>query len=152
MPGENWPHEKTGTGGRLQVTSFSKVRAGKRLYIKEETATKIHPTTPDISDSVLEKLSSKKWRKIMPIKEFPSSLPVAKLVSSDVDITMRLDEPLTRDVKIAQDVIREVRMQVPPEVFDPSKIVCGTYVDSRLLVLRSVNGSAALFTRVVENC
>ncbi|XP_057798706.1 probable plastid-lipid-associated protein 14, chloroplastic isoform X2 [Salvia miltiorrhiza] len=154
MPGtrNNWPHEKTGTGGRLQVTSLSKLRAGKRLYIKEETATKLHPTTPDISDSVLEKLTSKKWRKIMPIKEFPSSLPVAKFVSSDVDIMMSLDEPLTRDIKTAQNVIREVRMQVPPELFDPSKIVCGTYVDSRLLVLRSVNGSAVLFTRVVENC
>ncbi|XP_047966832.1 probable plastid-lipid-associated protein 14, chloroplastic [Salvia hispanica] len=154
MPGigNDWPHEKTGTSGRLQVTSLSKLRAGKRLYIKEEMSTKLRPSTPDISDSVLEKLSSKKWRKIMPIKEFPSSLPVAKLVSSDVDITMSLDEPLTRDIKTAQDVIREVRMQVPPELFDPSKIVCGTYVDSRLLVLRSVNGSAVLFTRVVQNC
>ncbi|KAH6784056.1 OBP3-responsive protein 1 [Perilla frutescens var. hirtella] len=152
MPGKDWPHDKTGTGGRLRVTSLSKLRAGRRLYIKEETATKIRPTTPDISDAILEKLSSKKWRKIMPIKEFPSSLPVAKLVSSDVDITMRLDEPLTGDVKTAQSVIHEVRMQIPPELFDLSKIVCGTYVDSRLLVLRSVNGSAMMFTRAVENC
>lgn len=88
----------------------------------------------------------------MPIKEFPSSLPVAKLVSSDVDITLRLDKPLASDVKTAQNVVREVRMQVPPEVFDLSKIVCGTYVDSRLLVLRCVNGSAVVFTRAVESC
>lgn len=147
MPGKNWPHEKTGTGGRLQVTSLSKLRAGRRLYIKEETATKIRPTTPDMSESILE---SKKWRKIMPIKEFPSSLPVAKLVSSDVDITVRLDEPLARDVETAQNAVHEVRMQVPPEVFDLSKIVCGTYVDSRLLVLRSVNGSAVVFTSQIS--
>lgn len=151
MPGGNWPHEKIGTGGRLQVTSLSKLRAGKRLYIKEETSTKIGPTTPDISETILEKLPSKKWRKIIPM-EFPTSLPVAKLVSSDVDIAMRLDKPLTSDVQTAQNVIREVRMQVPPELFDPSKIVCGTYVDSRLLVVRSVNGSAMLFTRAIENC
>lgn len=59
---------------------------------------------------------------------------------------------MTRDVKTAQNVIREVRMQVPPELFDPSKIVCGTFVDSWLLVVRSVNGSAILLTRAVENC
>lgn len=151
MPVENWPHEKSGTGGRLQISSLSKLRAGKRLYIKEEKATKIGPTTPDLSETILEKLPSKKWRKIIPMKEFPSSLPVAKLVSSDVDIAMRLDKPTT-DVETAQNVIREVRMQVPPELFDPSKIVCGTYVDSRLLVVRSVNGSALLFTRAVDNC
>lgn len=151
MPHRDWAHDKTGTGGKLQLKSFSKLRAGRRLYIKEESTTKIHSTTTDIRDSIVEKLSSKKWRKIIPIKEVPSSLPVAKLVSSDVEITMSIDEPLSRDVATAQNVIREVRTQVPPELFDLSKIVCGTYVDSRLLVLRSVNGSALLLTRSLVN-
>ncbi|KAK6135202.1 hypothetical protein DH2020_031047 [Rehmannia glutinosa] len=116
MPGRDWAHDKTGTGGKLQISSLSKLRAGRRLYIKEETTIRINSATPD-------------------------------LISSDVDISMSLDEPLTRDIETAQNVIREVRMQLPPELFDLSKIVCGTYVDSRLLVLRSVNGSALLFTR-----
>ncbi|KAL3838079.1 hypothetical protein ACJIZ3_022670 [Penstemon smallii] len=141
MPDKNWAHDKTGTSGKLQVNSLFKLRAGRRLYIKEET------TTGSFQDSIMERLSSKKWRKVMPMKEFPSSLQVAKLVPSDVDVSMSLDEPLSRDIKAAQNVIHEVRMQVPPELFDLSKIVCGTYVDSRLLVLRSVNGSALLLTR-----
>lgn len=152
MQGQDWPHDKSGTRGKLQATSLSKLRAGKRLYMKEETATRLSASTPDVSDSILEKMSNKKWGKIIPIKEFPSSLPVAKLVCSDVDITLRLDEPLASDTTTAQNVIREVRMQVPPELFDVSKIVCGTYVDTRLLVLRSVNGSALLFIRALESC
>ncbi|KAL7106932.1 hypothetical protein ACP275_06G022800 [Erythranthe tilingii] len=151
MLGQDWPHDKTGASGKLEINSLSKLRAGRRLYIKEETSTKISSATPDIRDSILEKLSSKKWRKTIPIKEFPSSLPVAKLVPSDVNISLSLDEPLTRNVATAQNVIREVRTQVPPEIFDLSKIVCGTYVDSRLLVLRSVDGSALLFTRSLVN-
>ncbi|XP_020548737.1 probable plastid-lipid-associated protein 14, chloroplastic isoform X2 [Sesamum indicum] len=149
LPGEDWAHDKAGTGGKLQVKSLFKLRAGRRLYIKEESTTRINSASPDVRDSILEKLSNKKWGKFIPIKEFPSSLPVAKLVSSDVEIAMSLDEPLTTDVKTAKNVIQEVRMQVPPELFDLSKIVCGTYLDSRLLVLRSVNGSALLFTRDV---
>ncbi|KAK4431341.1 putative plastid-lipid-associated protein 14, chloroplastic [Sesamum alatum] len=154
MPGQDWAHNKAGTGGKLQVKSLFKLRAGRRLYIKEESATRIYSASPDVRDSILEKLSNKKWRKVIPIKEFPSSLPVAKLVSSDIEISMSLDEPLTSNVETAKNVIREVRMQVPPELFDLSKIVCGTYLDSRLLVLRSVNGSAQLFTRslVSESC
>ncbi|KAI3458017.1 hypothetical protein Pfo_014680 [Paulownia fortunei] len=151
MLGQDWAHDKAGTGGKLQVNSLSKLRAGRRLYIKEETTSTINSATPGVRDSILEKLSSKKWRKIIPIKEFPSSLPVAKLASCDVEVRMSLNEPLTRDIETAQNVIREVRMQLPPELFDLSKIVCGTYVDSRLLVLRSVNGSALLFTRSLVN-
>ncbi|KAL8537942.1 hypothetical protein ACS0TY_000041 [Phlomoides rotata] len=152
MQGQDWSHDKSGTAGKLQSTSLSKLRAGKRLYMKEEAATRMSASTPDVSDSILEKMSSKKWRKIIPIREFPSSLPVAKLACADVDITLRLDEPLASDTKTAQTVIREVRMQVPPELFDLSKIVCGTYVDTRLLVVRSVNGSALLFVRALESC
>ncbi|GER46706.1 obp3-responsive gene 1 [Striga asiatica] len=148
MPSLDWALDKKGTKGKLQMTSPSKLRAGRRFYINEKTADRINSAySPDARDFILEKLSSKKWRKIVPLKEFPSSLPVAKLITSDVDITMSMDEPLSRDVGAAQNVVREVRTQLPPELFDLSKIVCGTYVDSRLLVLRSVNGSAVLFIR-----
>ncbi|CAA2962067.1 probable plastid-lipid-associated 14, chloroplastic [Olea europaea subsp. europaea] len=150
MLGQDWAHDKAGISGNMQVSSLSKLRAGRRLYIKEEPNTRnFYSSTLDVHNSIQEKLSSKKWKNIIPIKEFPSSLPVAKLVTSDVEVTMSLDEPLSRDMKTAQNVIQEVRLQVPPELFDLSKIVCGTYVDSRLLVLRCVNGSALLFTRSI---
>ncbi|BAS73497.1 Os01g0655500, partial [Oryza sativa Japonica Group] len=51
------------------------------------------------------------------------------------------------NVSSAQKVLQEIRTQTPPEMFDLSKIVCGTYVDARLMILRGVNGSALFFTR-----
>lgn len=153
--GKEWPHDKTGVTGELQVNSFFRLMAGKRLYLKEEKgARKLPFATPNAQDSVIRKVSGKKWRKALPFKEFPSSLPVAKLISSDIEVSISLNGPLSKDVKAAQDVVQEVRTQVPPEMFDLSKIVCGTYVDSRLLVLRGVNGSALFLTRtcINENC
>ncbi|EPS66444.1 hypothetical protein M569_08335, partial [Genlisea aurea] len=161
MLGKNWPHDKSGTGGRLAVSCPSKLRAGRRLYIRDDddddggTAASAgrlrYSSTPDVRNSIMEKLSSKKWRRIVPEEKKlpPDSLPVSKLLaaSSDVEIVMSIDGPLGSDVGTARDVVREVRVLIPPEMFDPSKIVCGTWVDSRLLVLRSVNGSALLFTR-----
>jgi hypothetical protein len=122
--------------------------AGKRLYLKEEQITsRFASREPSAEESVFEKLAGKRWRKALPFQESPSSLPVAKLASDDIDVSLSLSEPLFNDVKIAQNVVREVRTQVPPEMFDLSKFVCGTYLDSRLLILRGVNGSALLFTR-----
>ncbi|KAK1267894.1 hypothetical protein QJS04_geneDACA008194 [Acorus gramineus] len=93
---------------------------------------------------VVRRLSGKKWKGVANMnKEPPFNLPVVKLTSSEVEVTMNLNE----SVGGAMDVLREVRTQVPPEMFDVSKLVCGTYVDARLLVLRGVNGSALLFTR-----
>ncbi|PWA75266.1 Plastid lipid-associated protein/fibrillin conserved domain-containing protein [Artemisia annua] len=147
LVGNDWPHDKVGTDGKLQVTSTFKLTTGKRFYLKEENSTQNLPSiATNAQESAIKKLSGKKWKKSLH-KEFPSSLPVVKLVSSDIDVTVALNEPLTRDIGAAQVVINEVRMQIPPEMFDLSKIVCGTYIDSRMLVLRSVNGSALLFTR-----
>ncbi|KAL6127564.1 hypothetical protein ACLB2K_070929 [Fragaria x ananassa] len=149
MVGQNWPHDKTGVDGKLQVNSIFKLKAGRRLYLKEEKNTtgtvsfgpsKTHNAFP-------QKLTGRKWRKA-PFKEFPSSLSVAKLISSEIDnVTMSLGHPLSTSVDSARNVLQEVRTQVPTEMFDLSKLVCGTYVDSRLLVIRGVNGSALLFTR-----
>ena len=80
---------------------------------------------------------------MVPFKEFPSSLPVAKLVSGEIEVTMNMADRM----ESPGNVIGEVRKQIPQEMFDLSKLVCGTYIDSRLLVLRCVNGSALLFTR-----
>ncbi|XP_057951618.1 probable plastid-lipid-associated protein 14, chloroplastic isoform X2 [Malania oleifera] len=146
--GHEWPHDKAGTTGKLQVNSSFKLMAGRRLYLKGEKATgKFFSSPPNYQDSVLKKFSGTKWQQAIPFQEFPSSLPVARLRSSDIEVAMNLDDPLSQNVGTARNVIQEVRMQVPPEMFDVSKIVCGTYVDSRLLVLRGVNGSALLFTR-----
>lgn len=148
ISGRDWPHDKSGAAGNLRVTCPFRLRAGRRLYIKEEENSgmpflnRSNPTT-----SVLKKLSGKKWRKAFPSNEIPSSLPVAKLASGEIEMTMDLGEPQGNNVEVAKRVLQEIRLETPPEMFDLSKIVCGTYLDSRMLVLRSVNGSALLFTR-----
>lgn len=141
LTGKDWPHNKVGVAGKLQITSYFRLTAGKRLYLREEKGTENLP-------SVIKKLSGNKWRKALRHRELPSSLAVAKLVSGDIDVTLAIHEPLSKDMEAAKVVVNEVRMQIPPEIFDLSKIVCGTYVDSRMMVLRSVNGSALLFSRI----
>lgn len=148
MIGQDWPHDKAGKRGRVQVNSSFILRAGRRLYLKQDNTSERLSFRPSGNEEALaQKFSSKKWRKITPFKEFPSSLPAAKFTSGDIDVTMNLDDPLNQNIDIVQNVLQELRTQIPPEIFDLSKIVCGTYVDSRLLVLRGVNGSALLFTR-----
>ncbi|XP_010521393.1 PREDICTED: probable plastid-lipid-associated protein 14, chloroplastic [Tarenaya hassleriana] len=144
MTSKDWPHGKTGTTGKLQTLSQVRLVAGRRLYLKEEkNIGKFSLGGPDTEEPLAQKLESEKWKKVVPFKEFPSSLPVAKLVSGEIEVTMNLDDR----VESPGNVVQEVRKQIPPEMFDLSKLVCGTYVDRRLLVLRCVNGSALLFTR-----
>lgn len=151
MVNQNWPHDKSGTTGKLQVNAMFRLTAGRRLYLKEDKTTGKFPSPSSTSqNSVIRKFSGRKWRKAIPYKEFPSTLPVAKFTPHDVELTMSLDDPLSTNVDIAKTVVREVRTQVPPEIFDLSKIVCGTYLDPRLLVLRGVSGSALLFTKSCE--
>ncbi|KAL5744811.1 hypothetical protein ACOSQ2_027927 [Xanthoceras sorbifolium] len=155
MMGKDWPHDKTGIPGKLQVNSSFRLRAGKRLYLEEEYTTGKFLFPPsNVRDFLAQKLAGRKWRKAVSFKEIPSSLPVVKLVSDDIEVTMNLGDPRNRNVDDARNVIKEVCTEIPPEMFDLSKFVCGTYVDSRLLVLRGVNGSALLFTRscVNESC
>lgn len=153
LVGKDWPHNKIGIDGKLQVHSTFKLTSGKRSYDVKEANGEATQNLPSLAinaqESAIKKLSGKKWRKALlhHNREPPSSLPVVKLLSSEIDVTMELSEPLTRDTKAAQVVVNETRMQIPPEMFDLSKVVCGTYLDSRMLVLRSVNGSALLFTR-----
>ncbi|KAF9667363.1 hypothetical protein SADUNF_Sadunf15G0015300 [Salix dunnii] len=148
MNGRDWPHDKSGITGKLEVNSLFRLTSGRRLYLKEEkTSEKLSFGQPNNQDSLAQKLSAKKWRKLVPYKEFPSSLPVAKLVSADIEVTMSLGDNLNQNDVTPGSIVQEIRVQVPPEMFDLSRLVCGTYVDSRLLVLRGVNGSALLFTR-----
>ncbi|CAH2070104.1 unnamed protein product [Thlaspi arvense] len=142
---KEWPHDKTGATGKLQTLSQFRLVAGKRIYLKEEKKNigKFSMGEPDAEEGLVEKLETKKWKKVVPFKEFPSSLPVAKLVSGEIEVTMSMNDR----IESPGNVIGEVRKQIPQEIFDLSKLVCGTYIDSRLLVLRCVNGSALLFTR-----
>ncbi|KAG2399694.1 plastid-lipid-associated protein [Vigna angularis] len=148
MIGQDWPLDKAGKSGRLRVNSSFTIRAGRRLYLNQDKTTEKFFFGPSSNvDALAQKFKGKKWSKIIPFKEFPSSLPAAKLASGDIDVTMNIDDPLNQNTDTARSVLQELRTQIPPEVFDLSKLVCGTYVDSRMLVLRGVNGSALLFTR-----
>ncbi|XP_039046569.1 probable plastid-lipid-associated protein 14, chloroplastic [Hibiscus syriacus] len=146
MVGHDWPHDKRGIKGKLQVNSSSRLRAGKRLYLNEAAMEGFSLGQSNSEKFITEKLSSRKWRKVIPFTELPSNLPVAKLLPDNVEITMTLDDTLEQGVNAA-NIVQEIRTQVPPEMFELSNIVCGTYVDSRMLVLRGVNGSALIFTR-----
>ncbi|XP_020265087.1 probable plastid-lipid-associated protein 14, chloroplastic isoform X2 [Asparagus officinalis] len=142
MPSSNWPHNKSGTLGYLHTTSSLGVAPGRRLYLREDN----NESSPfSTQKSNVWKVSSRKLKELG-AKEPPFGLPTAKLVAGEIDVEMRL-EPMPLNAEEAGDVLREARTQIPPEMFDVSKFVCGTYVDSRLLVLRGVNGSALLFTR-----
>jgi hypothetical protein len=88
-----------------------------------------------------------KWGKASNIKELPASLPAASINVDEDEVDVSMSCGSTLNVKSAGKVLQEVRTQTPPEMFDLSKIVCGTYIDSRLMILRGVNGSALLFIR-----
>ncbi|XP_068659483.1 probable plastid-lipid-associated protein 14, chloroplastic isoform X2 [Aristolochia californica] len=145
MISPQWPHNKTGIPGKLQCCSSVRLAAGSRHYLQENSEESSWRFSTSQESTAL-KLSNRKWRGT-PIEELPSSLPVAKLACGEVDVTMNLDSPSLQEVNVAGKVLKEVRTQIPPEMFDLSKFVCGTYLDSRMLVLRGVNGSALLLTR-----
>lgn len=145
MPISSWPHDKSGTPGRLLVKSRARITSGQRLYLREEDGT-MPRSRFSSQESVSPVLLSKKWKGVGSVKELPYSLPAAKLLHGDIDVSMKLEQS-SSSFGDAQTVLNEVRTQIPPEMFDISKLVCGTYIDSRLLVLRGINGSALLFTR-----
>ncbi|XP_034596880.1 probable plastid-lipid-associated protein 14, chloroplastic isoform X1 [Setaria viridis] len=140
MPESDWPHDKSGTEGVLSVTTSARIAAG-RIYIHEQDNKETRVTSSRSSRRYL----GGKWRKVAKMKELPASLPSVNIATDEVDVSMSCNSAL--NVNSAQKVLQEIRTQTPPEMFDLSKIVCGTYIDARLMVLRGVNGSALLFTR-----
>ncbi|KAG0495105.1 hypothetical protein HPP92_006099 [Vanilla planifolia] len=143
MPSSSWPHNKSGPHGSLLINSIVRTTPGRRLYLKEAETS---PSKFSFQESVSQLMGSKKWKGVGSLKELPHSLPSTKLVHGELDVKMNLD-PSHANVGEAQAVLNEVRIQIPPEMFDITKLVCGTYIDSRMMVLRGVNGSALLFTR-----
>ncbi|CAO2165784.1 unnamed protein product [Urochloa humidicola] len=140
MPESNWPHDKSGTEGVLSVTTSARITAG-RIYIHEQDGKGSRVTSSRSSRRYLRG----KWRKVSMMKELPASLASVNIAMDEVDISMSCNSTL--NANSAQKVLQEIRTQIPPEMFDLSKIVCGTYIDARLMVLRSVNGSALLLIR-----
>ncbi|PKU68109.1 hypothetical protein MA16_Dca023653 [Dendrobium catenatum] len=146
MPISSWPHDKSGSPGSLLVKSKAKITSGRRLYLREEDGAM--PSHFSSQESISSALLSKKWKGVGSVKELPYSLPAAEILHGEIDVSMNLEQSSSPSaIGEAQAVLKEVRTQIPPEMFDISKLVCGTYVDSRMLVLRGVNGSALLFTR-----
>eukprot|EP01018_Ginkgo_biloba_P023032 Gb_17934 [translate_table: standard] len=160
MVDSHWPHDKRGKEGNLHIGSNIEMTSGKRIYesdsqlmdqgvSQEKRPEKNKSSLTTFQGPVTRKNStSGKWRRVgqfLP-KETPSSLPVVKLIASDVEVTMNLDYT-GKDTSLPRKVLHEVRLQIPSEMFDITKLVCGTYIDSRLLVLRGVTGSALLFVR-----
>lgn len=140
MPESNWPHDKSGNEGVLSVITSARIAAG-RIYINEQDSKESRVASSRSSTRNLRG----KWRKVSKMKELPASLPTVSIAMDEVDISMSCNSNL--DVISAQKVLQEIRTQIPPEMFDLSKVVCGTYIDARLMILRGVNGSALLFVR-----
>ncbi|CAL4974971.1 unnamed protein product [Urochloa decumbens] len=140
MPESNWPHDKSGTEGVLSATTSARITAG-RVYIHEQEGKENRVASSRSSRRYLRG----KWRKGSKMKELPASLASVNIAMDEVDISMSCKSTL--NVNSAEKVLQEIRTQTPPEMFDLSKIVCGTYIDARLMVLRGVNGSALLFIR-----
>ncbi|KAK0597130.1 hypothetical protein LWI29_022068 [Acer saccharum] len=67
MMGQDWPHDKTGITGSLQVNSSFRLKAGRRLYLKEENTTeKLSLPQSNVRDILAQKLSGRNWRKAVP--------------------------------------------------------------------------------------
>lgn len=157
---EHWPHDKSGKEGNLHICSNIELGRVDRIYetksqiINQGTAEKNKIEDDErllkASQGQMRKKTSRRerWRKTSKIlsKETPSRLPVISLAASDIEVTMNLDYT-AKDTSLPSKVLHEVRLQIPQEMFDISNLVCGTYIDSRLLILRGVTGSALLFTR-----
>ncbi|KAL3693186.1 hypothetical protein R1sor_006837 [Riccia sorocarpa] len=136
----NWPQDKQGIMGSLNVHSSNvSVLGGERLYPEEENGqqeVKTNISTP-----------TKRVSRMLPDEDVPATMPVVRFDhTGEIDISLNLDVEV-KDETLPQRVIREVRIALPPEMFDISRIVCGTYVDSRLMILRTVKGTACLFVR-----
>lgn len=145
MPTPNWPHDKSGAPGSLHVKSSVSITPG-RLYFTEEEG---EPKELSFQKHSIRRLPRSKW-KVAKLKELPSSIPAVKLIVDGIDISLSY-ESSSLSVDAARNVLQEVRIQIPPEMFDVSRLVCGSYVDARMMVLRGANGSALLFIRSCPN-
>ncbi|XP_011626322.2 probable plastid-lipid-associated protein 14, chloroplastic isoform X1 [Amborella trichopoda] len=141
MPQTWWPHnKKTNFTGKLKTSLRTTITSGIRHYLDESLSEKSGLPLPESQESTARK--SAKWG-----RQGPFSLPIARVVPvEELVVGLELGFSPEND-ETGGKILKEVRLQIPPEMFDLSKITCGTYVDERLLVLRGVSGLALLFTR-----
>ncbi|KAG6551385.1 hypothetical protein Mapa_007031 [Marchantia paleacea] len=145
MEAGNWPQDKKGKKGSLNVRASSvDLSDAERLYPEDDKeGMNRRPTKVDENVSTPKRRS----RQILPDEPGPASMPVVRLgYPGEIDMNMNLDFD-AEDASLPQRIVREVRILIPQEMFDITGLVCGTYVDSRLMVMRGVTGSACLFVR-----
>lgn len=152
----DWMLDKRGTQGKFEVTSSNVcLQKGERSYttdlsIVEDSS---ESSAARLMEAFYNQIKSKGFDYPREGKFFqsisaaaPSTLPVVRLSIEDIDMTMELDYA-GPDSSYPMRSLDELRVQIPPESFDIAKIVCGTYIDARLLVLRGVSGAALFFIR-----
>lgn len=160
MSPDHWPHDKAGVKGVLKVSSPTvSLARGERLYLPEFRADEEQGSTrqtpeakegqkvQDAAEKGKSTRNQRRSRQLLPDEPGPASLPIVRVFSqAELEFEMEVDLK-GLDKAFAQRTLTEVRRQIPKEIFDLSRFVCGTYIDSRLMVLRGVSGSACLFTR-----
>lgn len=158
----DWLPDKRGTQGKFEVTSSKlSLQRGERSYTSvlqtkgddETQETSAARLVEGFYNQVRNKgydypKEGKFFRSVSPAA--PPSLPIVRLGIEDLEMTMEVDY-YGPDSSYPMRSLDELRVQIPPESFDIAKIVCGTYIDARLLVLRGVSGAALFFVRTAVN-
>lgn len=152
----DWTLDKSGTGGKFEVTSSNvTVRKGQRSYTTglQTEAEDVQKTSARLMEGLYNQIKIRGFDHPREGKfhqsisaAVPPILPIVRLDVEDFEMTMELGY-VGEDPSYPMRSLQEVRIQIPPESFDISNIVCGTYIDARLLVLRGVSGAALLFVR-----
>jgi hypothetical protein len=159
----NWSAEKTGPKGKFNVCAHTVALSEDTrlyqtdgegsdkaaLYPKQRSInhTQNHPISHPTSQEIGRRADgSLRFRKQVIPDETPASMPVIRLdVHEDLEMSMELD--MKGISALPKKVLQEVQLQIPREMFDLTSLVCATYIDSRLLILRGVSGAALLFIR-----
>eukprot|EP00250_Pteridium_aquilinum_P011210 c19909_g1_i1 orf=316-2409(-) len=153
----DWMLDKSGTQGRFEATS-SKIclQKGERSYttdLETEADDVQEFSAARLVEGFYNQIKSKGFDYPRDAKFFqsmsaaaPPTLPIVRLDIGDMDMSMELDYR-GPDPSYPMRSLDELRVQIPPESFDITKIVCGTYIDARLLVLRGMSGAALFFVR-----
>lgn len=153
----NWMLDKSGTRGKFEATTNKvSLQKSQRSYTTDlQSVEEDSPESPAdrLVEGLYNRIRSKGFDYLREGKFFqsssavaPATLPVVRLDIEDMDMTMELDYS-GPDPSFPRRSLDELRVQIPPESFDIEKIVCGTYIDARLLVLRGVSGAALFFVR-----
>ncbi|MCO5549305.1 hypothetical protein L7F22_002773 [Adiantum nelumboides] len=153
----DWLPDKRGTQGKFGVTSSKlSLQRGERSY-----TTDFQTEVDDVRETSAARFvegfynqvrnrgydyprETNFFRATSPAA--PPTLSVVRFDIDDLEMTMEVDYR-GPDASYPMRSLDELRVQIPPESFDLSKIVCGTYIDARLLVLRGVSGAALFFVR-----